>query len=245
MSGVLHLDPKGLLALLALSDRELRVVLAILSLAPDGELTANEGRLAKRAGLTGTKELHKVLDRLATGLASKGRPVVARDTVRKHPRVRLIGPAGLLVNHPMRGTATPKASTAPKAAPAPKPTVGADALELDLARRKENVRTEHGKNLADLTEAWVAHLASLAPERRLPAALAILQWDAVAELTARYGVEAALTALRAGLVGVKDLGKRPDQYLRTVARSSYVETPSGGRRRHAIIPAAPDEEFPL
>lgn len=245
MSSVLHLDPKGLMGLLALSDRELRVVLAILSLAPSGELVAKEMLLAKRAGLKGPKELHQILDRLATGVASKGRPVVARDTVRKQPRVRLIGPAGLLVNHPMRGTATPKTGVTPKATPTPKPTVGAEALELDLARRKESVRAEHGKNLADLTEAWIAHLASLAPERRLPAALAILQWDAVAELAARYGVEAGLSALRAGLVGVKDLGKRPDQYLRTVARSSYVETPTGGRRRHAIIPAAPDEEFPL
>lgn len=243
MSGILHLDPNGLPAMLALPDRELRVFLAILALAPDGELLANEGRLAKRAGLSGTRELHEVLDAMATGAATKGRPMVARDTVRKQPRVRIIGPKELIVRHVQRAGA--KATETVKAAPVTKPTVGTDALTLDLARRKETVRTEHGKNLADLAEAWVAHLASLAPEGRLPGPVAILQWDAVAELAARYGAEAALTALRAGLVGVKDLGKRPDQYLRSVARSAYVETPTGGRRRHAVIAAAPEEELPL
>lgn len=240
MSGLIHLDPKGFGDLLALGDREIRVLLGILSLAPDGTLLANEGRLARRAGLKGTRELHEVLDGMATGATSKGKPVIARDTWQKQARVKVIGPAHLLVSHQAARSAPAKAPAAPVPA-----TVGPAGITSQLAKRAAAVRGEYGDNLADLTETWIGHLASLHPKRALPSTVAVLQWDAVAELAATYGLEAAMTSLRAGLGGVKDLGTHPEQYLRSVARSHYVKTPTGGRRRHAVIAAAPQEEFPL
>lgn len=214
-----HLDPTALGAVLDLEPAAGRVLLALLALAPSGEMVGNEMRWATRAGLKGPVALREILAQLAATMGPSGMPIIARDTVRKQPRVRLNGLPDLFFHHLRQPVKTPHPAVAAEHDDLRRPP----RVEMETIRESKwaALRKEYGDRLAELTEAWVGHLASLSSDGKLPLPLQIVQYDTVTDMAARFGPELALYALSAGISGVKKLDHHPEHYLSQVARRNF------------------------
>ena len=213
-AGRLHLDPDGMAELLALPVAELRVLLALISLAPDGELTGMERKLAARASLSGVAELREVLAHLAARTNSAGQPWLSRDLVRGEVRLRLSLPDSIAVRHPVMRARTGSSEETPAHRGAP-------------ARSEGNIRDSAvaavraiDPGLGEMAEAWIAHLASLDPSGTLPLATEVRNWVTIERLISTEGADAVAAALLAGMKNVHNLDRQPERYLVAAARGA-------------------------
>jgi hypothetical protein len=246
---MIAIDPSKLEQVLgALDPDELRVFTWLLALLDeDGSLVGAEMRLARRVGLHGPAELRLVLDRLAS-VRFGAAPLIARDLLRGRPRLRLIGPPGLVRHH---GRSAARAADVPTEQ-APVPTVTAmrnrrraappqDLLKVRGLRAKEVELVS--PVLAQLTESWLAMLASYASDDQLTLAAQVRQYDVVFELMTTYGPDATEAAFIAGERIIEQGGGpkgRPESLLRKLARNAFEQAKTGnaaetfierGRRR--------------
>ncbi len=230
----IHLDPGGMLDLVALPPDELRVLLVILALAPDGELLGAERRLARLAGLSGPRELRLVLARLAARRGPDDRAWLGRDLLRGVVRIQLRLPERMAVCHPLGGIR-------PDAAAASARRVAPARSEADIRdAAAAAVRAVHPL-VADLADAWVAKLASLDPTGSLPISIEVRSRITIERLLADCGPEAVEVALLSGLRNVRTLERGPERYLEAAARGAAA-TP-GRRVVPGAVPPDLDEGF--
>lgn len=234
---MITLDPSKLEPVLAALDaEELRVFAWLLALVDeDGALIGAEMRLARRSGLGSPAQLRPVLDRLAS-VRFGAAPLLARDLVHGRPRLRLVGPPGLVRHHGRSAAVT-------SSEPAPVPTTTAmrnrrratppqNLLEV-RARRAHEVEL-FSPVLAQLAESWLAMLAAYAPDGQLTLIAQVRQYDVIFELATTYGVDATEAAFIAGERIIETGGGpkgRPESLLRKLARDTFEQARTGNPAR--------------
>jgi hypothetical protein len=237
---IVHLDLFVLPRLLdAVSDRELRLLMALLALAPSGELVGHERQLARRAGLDSVATLRM----LAAGLTEQRQgwtgPLLAQDTVGGKRRLRVAMP-GLLVVHPdRRAAASDRTSTA---------TAGAPVRARDLAARRDRqaqlLLEAAGERVAGLIDAWLGHLVELRrkagqPSAELTSAEELVQLEVALEISQRHGADVLAAALAAAVSGLREASAAPERYLAAIAD----RLARSGRERRAPSVMAEEELF--
>ena len=210
MSPIVHLDPRGFARLLALSDAERRLFVAIVAEAPDGELRGAERRLARLAGMKGA-ELRATL----LALAATTPPLIEIRATAEGIAVRLAANPDLIVRH-SSSAARPATRIS---APAPLLV----SLETETGRISAELAALE-PDLPDLLRGWIAHLAELGGGS-IERPLALLQWTTALRIAGLYGAEILRLALEAGLKNVRTLGSHPERYLLAAARGAA----EGGR----------------
>lgn len=235
-AGRIHLDPAGFEELAALPEDELRALLALLALAPDGELTGGERKLAKTASAPDVATLRETLARLAARRGPDGRPWLARDEVRGEARLRLSLPDRLAIRHPALGSPT-RSALIPASRRAAAPAARSEA-EIGAAAAASLRAAD--PTLADLADAWIAHLTSLSPSGTLSVSIEVRNRVMIERLFATDGARALESALLAGLRNVKSLDRQPERYLTAAVRAQS----EGVGRRPAVgsLALLPDEE---
>ena len=236
---IIHLDPAKLAELGAAVDAEgLRVLVALLGLAPNGDLSAPDRRLATAAGFADVEALRTALERLAVTRLGK-HPIIIREKISGGFRTRITAPAGLAISHPTNarergGPAEPRRSAARRPI---------EDIVAELAKTIEEVGDEA---LLTMTDALVAHLATAEEDGKLPSGRIVQIYGLVLSLVSQYGIGAVNTAIRAGL------GKKPED-LRSIerlievvaarewARDPSVTSASGKERRSLPI----DDDLPF
>jgi len=207
-----HLAPDGLSRLLHLPDNAIRVILALLFLAPDGDYRGSERRLAAAAGL---KPI--AVRAILAMLANENEPLLSLPALaprsRRKPgrtppaslRVQLATATLPFIVHPTEGkradqpgTGTPSSSASPAGA--------SPGHHLS-----DGLRQSHPA-IAVLIEGWLEHLAQVRG-RPLTANQQLVQWSRISELLAEYGAELVAEALRSGISHVTEDQPRPDHYL--------------------------------
>jgi hypothetical protein len=218
---IFHLDPLALPDLIERTDANgLRVIIALLSLAPSGELTGAERRLANRAGLASVADLRATLATLAATDGRTGGPLLVTSKV-KNESLIAIGPglAGFVVNHPtIRDRSAAKTTGSDVRAPAPAPLADLrDALVAGL-------RSEGGDAIADLAAAFLAHLATLESDGLLALNLQVATLETIRSCLASFGPESVASALTTGLRYQRnDPNSRPERYIAAVAQGVFDE----------------------
>lgn len=228
---LVHLNSPGARRLLGLPLAQMRVILAILALAPDGQYRGSERVLAAVAGLRPT-ELLTVLADLAIAespllsLKSGPPPHATKGARAKTPAggTRRLGPilqVDLNTDHAIfiahaTGPGTPDRPASPARPPIETPVMAPTvrprpSLIRENAALEAVVKTEYPE-VAELVRGWLAHLAEL-PGGPLSGSLEFLQWSTVARLLAEYGPELVRTALESALIHVQERHDHPERYL--------------------------------
>jgi hypothetical protein len=96
-----------------------------------------------------------------------------------------------------------------------------------IAARRETLAA---RGLGESADAWLAHLASLEKDGKLPVRVELLQLETLAEIEARYGADAVREAVAAGLANLTRQDGRADHYLRAVARRAAAGPSTTARR---------------
>lgn len=220
---MITVDPTKLEQVLERLDPEgIRVLAWLLALADeDGALVGSQMRLARKVGFTGTAALQPVIERLAA-VSFKARPLLSRDVFKGKPRLRLIGPPGLIRAHG-RSAATITKPAAPVPAQAMRNRRRA-APPQDLAKvlsiRQREVEA-YSAVVSQRVEAWLALLASHQVDKQMSLASQVLQYEAIFELLTKFGPDPVEEAL---LIGLRMLESdppkgKPDQLLRKLTTS--------------------------
>ena len=218
---ILHLDVSQIGALLDLDPRDARVLLSVLALAPEGSYEGGERRLANRAGIAALADLRNSLERLARTPGPGGTPWLRREPSKGDGLVLVVQAGSLLVRHP-GAMQLPR----PKSAPAERSAPAKNLASVIAARRE----TLAGRGLDETADAWLAHLASLEKDGKLPVRVELLQLETLAEIEVRYGADAVREAVAAGLANLARQNGRADHYLRAVARRAAAGPSSTARR---------------